>query len=368
MREVGASQPLTVTCWHSKNTKDNRPVRFAVGPHRVATSTDDRLAQLIDLDDSGRIARTRKMNRVVSSALIDQAESYGREVWVFDDDGDLNSIRRVQTNYRKEQDWICNWQLVLRKLNWERGTVGAPILLPWPSDRQRHENCYVVDFLFEESRLYVLMSTSIGKTGSNEIVVYQVNSENATVLDSASFHSQARYISGFDSIWGTRSINTPPRRLGVRGEGLDFLFWFDPNTPVAKLQSAIGSPAFDNVIEYFPRCDRSGLKVIQNNWIPIDQRRWSCDSDGVIGRVHASPLANLFRSEYLRLSSAGPNRWVELHLRQAIVYDLTDPAHPQRIGHITAPFCLEGTVSGDFLVMAHGPGFSVARLPSIEKH
>lgn len=367
MNEVGASQPLVTTWWHSKwqtwtetHIEDRIPSMFAVGRQRVALSADDRTVRLIDLDESGRIARNRRLDPEQSTEFLFQDS---RMSWAFDGDNNLAMVKNDKRGWRDEEPLADRIRLSLRRIDWESMVVQSKIELPWPSDQELPEYCSVSEVCFEGDRVFIMFYCHKGKKSMGLLVAYQLDSEKATPLASRIGSRVARWRSSFQTLWPQPQHDGPSRRLGVFDYAGELLAYFDPKSSVNQLRHSF---AMGGVIleDYNVQADRLGFKVMG---FPGNHGRWSADAEGVIGRVRASPWATLFRSEQPRLLAAGPNRWVELHENHAIVYDLSDPAHPRQLAHVTAPMIESAAVTGDLLISDHGLGFSVAKLPHIAK-
>jgi ABC-type transport system involved in multi-copper enzyme maturation permease subunit len=370
MNEVGASQPLTTVWWHSKwptwtgaYSDDRIPFMFAVGRQRVAVSADDRTIRLIDLDSIGRFASMRQVERLTSSQFLPE---FGR-VWAFDNENTLAMVRNSRTSFREGEPLSNRVRLEMRKLDWDKMTALPSISLPWPPDQELPESCHVTDAYFIGSRLFVWLNCWRGKKWFPMIIAYQFDGVKAVALISNVFPSQELWSARFQNVWDI-SQGKPVRKLAVLGDYGDMSFCFDPNEPAEKLRQSIKHPYLTDRGVILPRSDRWGFKVrLLLGRMSEIRERWPADSEGVIGRVRASPWATLFRSEHPRPLAAGPNRWIELHETHAIVYDLTDPSHPKRIAHISTPPFWNAAVTDDFIVFDHSIGISVAKLPVVER-
>ena len=114
------------------------------------------------------------------------------------------------------------------------------------------------------------------------------------------------------------------------------------------------------------RSDRFGLRVFPTNRASSQRSSTPTDWQGAIGHARASPWGAIFRSERPDVVPIGNGRLLELHGFSLIEYDVSDPTHPKRIAHVTSPPIGDVTVMDDLLVISHGRGFSIARLPGVK--
>jgi hypothetical protein len=363
MRQVGASQPLAATWWHSRSYESDYFTQFVVGNQRIGLSTGDRSVCLIDLDDLGRIIQSRRLDRERSAAFLPKPHG----VWALDGEGNLAMVRNCVTSFHESEPRSKRVKLEMCTLKWNELVTRSNIALPWPADAECPDGCYVIDAFFSGSRLFALMRCFGNKTDWAVIVAYQISEDRAVALASSTFPIDEPWYMQFQEVWDSAN-GKPLRKLGLLGQYGDLAYCFDPDAPADTLTASIKRPTLTDRGIVLPQADRWGLWVsVQPGRNTKGEIRWAREDDGAVGRIRASPWATLFRSANPRLLAAGPNRWVELHENNAMVYDLTDPSHPRRIAHISAPPFWHAAVSGDLLVFDHSLGISVAKLPPIEK-
>jgi ABC-type transport system involved in multi-copper enzyme maturation permease subunit len=363
MREVGASQPLSATWWGSENTKfdDNYYGRFAAGPLKVAIAPTDNTVHLIDLSPDGIIVRTRKLDWVQAEAMIQYKEKHPSAHWAMNENGTLASVRQDYTQTSKE-GIVTHGRVWLRLMEWETASVSNALELPWPQDRPRPKSYSIHDIYLRGTSLVVLGSEFVDqKKHTDLIIVYSVKDEIITPLKFAPFHG-GHGVRRIAPVYPTGAANPSADLLSIDGFMDGLILAVNLDAPADEFSRTVGYIRIDPAIEYFPRSYKFGLSVVPN---VLSRTKRPVDSEGVIGRYHASPWSLLFRERNPHLIPAGPNRWVEVHFKQVFVYDLSNPKRPQRIGTVTGPFCWQAHVAGDLLFLNLDTGFAVARLPTI---
>ena len=346
MREVGASQPLITTQWYpSENVSYPN---LTAGHGHVAVRIAKTSVRLFDLDVNGHVTRKRSLDGQQAWELMLGS------CWLFDESGNLANLRSQYTKKNPETGRWENNQVFMQTLDWERMELSPAIALPLPTEL---ETFGFAGACFTPTGLTVLLAHWNVTYASRSVDAVIAGYRLAPGTPSLEFRHPVNMkltLDNSEPAWTVMSGQSP-------GERLRYSQW-------RQLEPIASSDPYGDLV---PRSDRWGLEIIDEKWWARGQKRWAAAdkwvrADGaVIGRVRASPWAALFRSNHPRVLPAGPGRMVETHQANAIVYDITDPTRPRRIAHITSPGIEDAAVMGDLLILDHGAGFSVAKLPRI---
>ncbi|MBI5763535.1 MAG: hypothetical protein HZA51_08440 [Planctomycetes bacterium] len=351
MREVGATEPLLTTWWGEVSLHSY--VRFAAGRHHVAMRIDksesnESSLELFDLDPNGQIIVHRRKAFTEPRMISDRATA-------IDAKGNLVFVGMLYDTDSAHHPKKLP-QMLLRTFDWESMSLTSEIELPCSADlRQWHP----ADIYCKDSLVYVLLVGWETETNSNTITTFKCDvAEYEITANSASLKSTQTRL--FSSVPGSAEPRWATVGGFASGQMLRISTIWSGEFRLAPLESPDVLESLD------ARSDRFGLHIIPGTTGTSSTQRWPTDSQGAIGHAHASPWGAIFRSARPNVLPIGNGRLLEMHSFSLIEYDGSDPTHPTRIAHLTSPPIDEVTVMGDLLVISHGRGFSIARLPSVK--
>jgi hypothetical protein len=391
MTEVGANLPVTTTHWYSRAFEFNEggayfwpPSRYALSDGKVAVSPGSTTLRVYAIDEAGQIAGE-------PTELAFQVHEVGKRltpatpVPVFDEQGELYVIQTVWRNLpanHAPRDWLC--QTRLARVDLENACLVSPTELPIEEEvPEDYEYWAAYGAAFDGDRLVVLYASREADEARSHVYRSRYALAATYEWDESGDVRLARTISYMyydaSAIWGrgrhlTRGLD---ERLYVVGgwEGP-----IDPGrpdgswgnaSPGSLIWRAAGTLPVDS--DMILGTHRQGLVVMKPGepddetveWL-VAQGRDPASAPTpveVIGRVQFSPLAWIFRSGGPLLFAAGRERVWEVHDASAICYDVSDVRHPRKIAHVT-PYAIQNAIVGsEYLLLDHGPGFSLVRHP-----
>lgn len=369
MHEVGASESIVASWWvpSARETikQCDTPLyqiwKIAAGMNRVAVLCSRESGPgtqvyspehskesvfLIDVDADGQITRERN-----TSFFLDKQTSYPAST--IDSTGNVAfvGLSRIGPEPHQLGD---PWKMSLQRFDWETGTRISAAELPWPVTSYW---TMVKDLYCTDEHVLVLITTSdrLGVALNLEGVVaeYRINTSSTTLERTQRFR--------FD--YHDRTLD--PSWVELRG--------FKSEAAIRVVSRKYYDIELQPVREGEPygaftvNADQFGLKVFPVNRSASPRTNWPTELDGSIGRVHATPWAVLFRAVNPDVVPAGADRLLEIHDSSVIQYDVSDPTRPRRMANIAIPLQSSATVMGDLVVMNHGIGFSIAKLPPVTK-
>ena len=420
MREVGANLPVTATYWR-EYALTIPPISFvnlprvdaAVGRARIAIRSNWNRVSLFDVNED----RITKRFELPVESMGDQDAKYltERALPVFDDDDQLwlisvwQSMRRVikqsENGFSEHMEYQFDLprSLRLQPVDWETQTLGEPIELPRPTALPADERTWTLyDVALSGDRLYVAFLV-----GNNPSYL------GLPCLDTSQWYMTATYrVDGgaqatLECVAGNRGYSWNDNWSHL-GRGLDGRVYFlSPQYPPIDPSKTHADATYVSALVDF------GDEIAAQ--LPISADRFACSSAGglyvmgkitppngetptpaesadhtaepyrpiprfeIIGAERASPWAWAFRIGKPRLLVAGDNLvWEVFEVDSSVVhadpddayrqgcvncYDLSDPLRPRRIAHVTTFPIREAYVGPDFLLLDHGPGFSIVRNP-----
>lgn len=385
MSEVGANKNIASTYWDPTGAfQSDRPGawnKFAVGKHRIALGSRGSSVRLFDVSGDGQISLRAVLDPVLSEA--EAIDSHG-PIPVFDERDELFIISNANTwgdlpleRFWQSREPIPAFRVELRHVSWEDGTLGPrtdismPMLIP-------HEHAGAYDAAIDGEHLYVLYEfvpprsrLASSRMGHVALAVFQLNEQrNLKVLRVSNLGIGGRY--------------------GPRQYGYHFSRGADRRLYAVTSFGRPLDPAHPSSIPWNAKTVTTGVSGFYFAAFMIGEA-FACGGDfggfstyapprpralgfrayrsrGVtIGGVKASPWAMLFRSGYPILEHAGPGQVWEAHGGSVICYDVSDPYRPRRIAHVTSHHIRDAVSGPDFLLLDHGPGFSIVRHPQTSR-
>ncbi len=361
--QVGANTRVTATYWDSQRlTADAH--KIAVGRTHIAVCSWNSVIALYDITPDRQIRRIglriTKPTRPVP--VFDEHD----RLFVVTSDQPVHDEGDGPVSYGEAETW-------LEEFDADANRVGTGVKLPLPT-HTADESLTAYDAAMDAGRLFVLYGT-LGPPGRRQVVnrvtlaVYDGVEDNAPILQTSL------------DVWGSwiggpRNATSRFRRgtdshLYVVGSWLAPIDLTQPNLdPMAGKALMEQVPPYGGfTLPLGPRLEassaRSGFAVLElrEEVRQLRRQQYRNVSAHVIGEVQASPWAWLFRFYWPVVVAGGPARVWEIHDTSAICYDVSDPAHPRRIAHVTT-YPIQDAIAGpDFLLLDHGPGFSLVRHP-----
>ena len=380
MSEVGGNKNIASTYWDPTFAVPfDRPGawnKFAVGKRRIALGSRGSSVRLFEVSGDGQISFRTALDPVLSE--VEAMHSQG-PIPVFDERDELFIISNADTwglqfdPFRRTREPVPPNRVELCQAGWEDGTLGPradismPMLIP-------HEYAGAYDAAIDGEHLYVLYEFVPPRSPEDSkpsrhiaLAVFQLNEQR-----------RPKVLRVSDLGFGGR----PAPRLGGYhfSRGADGRIYavgnWSPHVDPARMHGTMPDGRFALAIasgfSFAPfmisptlTCvgDRLAFTVHSSfRW--DDPKVLEMTSWGVtIGQAKASPWAWLFRSDYPILASGGRGRVWEVHEGSAICYDVSDPHRPKRIAHVISHHIRDAVSGPDFLLLDHGPGFSIVRHP-----
>lgn len=352
MSEVGATERL-VTTWWARNSI-YKSTKLTAGHNRIVfadiyANYEGACYYLIDLDPDATIVR----ERTITHSMELGSTPYGPSC--IDASGNYNLVGL--THWTLPPYRFKERKLSLRRFDWETFPRSTEIDLPYSFGQ---DWTIAQDVCCTDSRVYVLLVNSKTEKDKNNITglrcavaEYEVNSDSAVLL-STQF-----------CIFATASFAVEPRWATLHG------FTSGESLRISSIYSSgfrlelVNRPDVLDLLD--ARSDQFGIHILPKPNLASQSSKWPTDDSGEIGYARASPWGVLFRANRPELLPISDGRLLEWHSFSAVMYDVSDPTHPHRYAHFTTPQFLNVSVMEDSLVIEHGNGFSIAKLPPVTK-
>ncbi len=379
--QVGANTRVTATCWDPQTlTPDNRkPDRGAVLVSAGIDAAEHKLAlgrrhiacashasvQLYEITADGQIRRHPARVSGTAGALTN-TRTLVLPVPAFDEQDRLLVVWSLQPSAGS----LAEWQVDEVDPDTDRVTASFKLPEP-PAPPVPCERAVVYDAALDANRLFVFYG---GQGPADSPYIVSISRLAAYDLGG----NRPSLTTSFD-VWGdTVNWAWPHSRFQRGPDGRLYVAlntWSAPiDLSASELRPQAGMTTVEHAGDYGGRIlplggqreatsTQTGFAVVEVRESPVVGTRYSTYAAHVIGEAKSSPWAWLFRADWATLVAGGPGRVWETHYTSAICYDVTDVAHPRRVAHVTTYRIRDALSSPDYLLLDHGPGFSLVRNP-----
>lgn len=415
MHEVGSNLPVSSTFWFSSPHTDTTS-SIVLGKDRLAwiwhsNPAVDELAQF-DITTTGAVVQRRVLSfpPPTTSALAIGPTAYvpnfrspdspsainlalfpAPAVYVFDEQSQLFVISTTRGSEESPNTLYAGKPVIKRcllwRIDWDTGQVAVVGEVPFPEGVRADDDAVAYDARFENGRMYVLFLRGPNLIEPREtqpahsVLGVYVLGQTTPELERSRDLESVRYPSPFCSPRFARSADG---RLYVRNNWIGW--WGGVIDPTAPGLSVSGFPIIatgaqagwshaDGIVvgPGISAQDRSaGLAVLASTHLPKEGESIQAVHTQEISRVTPSLWLLLWVSPWLShrdpitfdLTSFRRGQiWEIVGANRALGFDVSDPAHPRQFAQVVSYPIQRAAGNGDVLILDHGFGFSVIRVP-----